>query len=163
MNCSSIDLPTSCTHPGHRDLLRRDRCGGGGIRAGRGPLPVILSNVVASQVELHAQYGGVFPEVASRQHIRAIYPIIDQALQQAHLGLEEVDAIAVTRGPGLPGSLVVGMNAAKGLALGSGLPLVGINHLEAHLYSAFLQQTGSKPIQRAAVPTGGTDRLRRAY
>ena len=116
------------------------------------PLPVILSNVVASQVELHAQYGGVFPEVASRQHIRAIYPIIDQALQQAHLGLGEVDAIAVTRGPGLPGSLVVGMNAAKGLALGSGLPLVGINHLEAHLYSAFLQQTGSKPIQEPQFP-----------
>src|SRR5512135_3633332 len=99
---------------------------------------IILSNVVASQAELHAQFGGVFPEVASRQHIRVIYPVIEQALQQAHMSLADVDAIAVTRGPGLPGSLVVGVNAAKGIALGSGLPLIGINHLEGHLYSAWL-------------------------
>lgn len=90
---------------------------------------VILSSVVASQVDLHAQYGGVFPEVASRQHILSIYPIVDQALQQAHITLQELDAIAVTRGPGLAGSLVVGLNAAKGLALASGLPLIGVNHL----------------------------------
>ena len=99
---------------------------------------VILSSAVASQVDLHAQFGGVFPEVASRQHIRTIYPIIETALQQAHLGLKEIDAIAVTRGPGLPGSLVIGMNAAKGLALATGLPLLGINHLEGHIYSAWL-------------------------
>lgn len=79
-----------------------------------------------------------FPEVASRQHIRSIYPIIVSALQQAHMGLGDVDAIAVTRGPGLPGSLVVGMNTAKGLSLGSGLPMIGVNHLEAHIYSAWL-------------------------
>ena len=99
---------------------------------------LILSNVVASQVDLHAQFGGVFPEVASRQHILTIYPIVESALHQAHLGLNEIDAIAVTRGPGLPGSLVIGMNVAKGLALGSGLPLMGINHLEAHIYSSWL-------------------------
>jgi N6-L-threonylcarbamoyladenine synthase len=98
----------------------------------------ILSSVVASQVDLHAQYGGVFPEVASRQHIKAIYPIVEQALQKAHVGLAEIDAIAVTRGPGLPGSLVIGVNAAKGLAMMRGLPLIGINHLEGHLYSAWL-------------------------
>jgi len=98
----------------------------------------ILSSVVATQVDLHAEFGGIFPEVASRQHIRTIYPIIDQSLQQAHLTLAELDAIAVTRGPGLPGSLVVGLNTAKGLAMGSGLPLIGINHLEAHIYSAWL-------------------------
>lgn len=98
----------------------------------------ILSTTVASQVDLHAQFGGVFPEVASRQHIRTIYPIIETALKGAHLGLTDVDAIAVTRGPGLPGSLVIGMNTAKGLALGSELPLVGVNHLEAHIYSAWL-------------------------
>lgn len=104
----------------------------------------ILSNVVASQVDLHAQYGGVFPEVASRQHILAIYPVIEKALQQAHLTLGAIDAIAVTRGPGLPGSLVVGMNAAKGLSLAQKLPLIGVNHLEGHIYSAWLQaeQTG---------------------
>ncbi|MEJ2304681.1 MAG: hypothetical protein P8Y14_24415, partial [Anaerolineales bacterium] len=77
---------------------------------------VILSNPVASQADLHAKYGGVFPEVASRQHILTISPIIEQALQDAHLTINDVDAIAVTRGPGLSGSLVVGINAAKGLA-----------------------------------------------
>ena len=74
----------------------------------------LLSNVVASQAEMHAKYGGVFPEVASREHIRTIYTVIDEALSQAHLSLNDVDAIAVTRGPGLAGSLVVGVNAAKG-------------------------------------------------
>ena len=98
----------------------------------------ILSNVVASQAELHARFGGVFPEVASRQHILTIYPIVEQALQDAHLGLNEVDAICATRGPGLPGSLVVGLNLAKGLALACEKPLIGINHIEAHLYSAWL-------------------------
>ena len=106
---------------------------------------LILSNLVASQVDLHAQFGGVFPEVASRQHIRTIYTIVEQALHQAHLTLADLDGIAITRGPGLPGSLVVGMNMAKGLALGSGLPLVGINHLEAHLYSAWLHMPDASP------------------
>ncbi|MCW5732948.1 MAG: tRNA (adenosine(37)-N6)-threonylcarbamoyltransferase complex transferase subunit TsaD [Enhydrobacter sp.] len=98
-----------------------------------------LSNVVASQAEMHAKYGGVFPEVASRQHIKVIDTVVEEALAQAHLELGDVDAIAVTRGPGLPGSLLVGLNMAKGLALGSGLPLYGINHLEGHLYSAWVQ------------------------
>lgn len=98
----------------------------------------ILSSVVATQVDLHAQYGGIFPEVASRQHVITIYPIVETALRKAHMDLADVDAISVTRGPGLSGSLVVGVNMAKGLALGSGLPLVGVNHLEAHLYSAWL-------------------------
>jgi len=106
---------------------------------------LILSNCVASQVELHARFGGVFPEVASRQHIRTILPIIEEALQQAHMSLGEIGAVAVTRGPGLPGSLVVGMNTAKGIVLGSGLPLLGINHLEAHIYSAWL---AAHPPQR---------------
>ena len=99
---------------------------------------MLHSNVVASQIDLHAKYGGVFPEVASRQHIRSVYAIVDQALQQAHLGLGDLDAIAVTRGPGLAGSLVVGMNMAKGLALARGIPLVGVNHLEGHIYSAWV-------------------------
>jgi N6-L-threonylcarbamoyladenine synthase len=100
----------------------------------------ILSNVIASQAAQHAEYGGVFPEVASRMHIEVIYPVIEQALTQAHLGLGEVDAIAVTRGPGLPGSLVVGLNVAKGLALGRNLPLIGVNHLEGHVYSLWLAE-----------------------
>jgi len=98
----------------------------------------MLSNVVATQIEIHKKYGGVFPEVASRQHIRTVYAVIEQALQQAHLGLADIDAIAVTRGPGLAGSLVVGMNTAKGLALGRGIPLIGVNHLEGHIYSSWV-------------------------
>jgi N6-L-threonylcarbamoyladenine synthase len=113
---------------------------------------IILSNLVASQVDLHAQYGGVFPEVASRQHIRTIYAIVEQALYQAHLTLKDVDAIAVTRGPGLPGSLVVGLNVAKGLSIGSGLPLVGVNHLEAHLYSAWLHAVDTQPTPEPRFP-----------
>ena len=107
----------------------------------------LLSSVVASQIDLHARYGGVFPEVASRQHIRTIYGVIDQALLQAHLSLSDLDAIVVTRGPGLAGSLVVGMNAAKGLAVGRSLPLVGVNHIEGHIYSAWVYpaDTASPP------------------
>jgi N6-L-threonylcarbamoyladenine synthase len=99
---------------------------------------VMLSNVVATQIAIHQKYGGVFPEVASRQHIRTVYAVIDSALEQAHLSLADIDAVAVTRGPGLAGSLVVGLNAAKGVALGRDLPLIGINHLEGHIYSAWV-------------------------
>src|SRR5512134_2987412 len=112
----------------------------------------LLSSVVATQIDLHAQYGGVFPEVASRQHIRTIYAILDQALKQGHMTLKDVDAIAVTRGPGLPGSLVIGLNVAKGMALASGLPLIGINHLEAHLYSAWLHDGDATPPSEPAFP-----------
>jgi len=98
----------------------------------------LLSSIVASQMEIHARYGGVYPEVASRQHVLSVTPVVEQALAQAHLTLSDIDALAVTQGPGLAGSLVVGMNMAKGLALGSGLPLVGVNHLEGHLYSAWI-------------------------
>lgn len=99
---------------------------------------VLLSSVVASQIDLHQQYGGVFPEVASRQHVITIYDVVEQALQQAYLSLDNIDAIAVTRGPGLAGSLVVGMNMAKGIALGKQIPLIGVNHLEGHIYSAWV-------------------------
>lgn len=101
----------------------------------------LLSSVVASQMDLHARYGGVFPEVASRQHVLSIVPVIEQTLAQAHLTLADVDAIAVTRGPGLAGSLVVGLNAAKGLALGANKPLVGVNHLEGHIYSSWVYES----------------------
>jgi N6-L-threonylcarbamoyladenine synthase len=104
----------------------------------------MLSSVVASQMEIHARYGGVFPEVASRQHVLSITSVVEQALTQAHLTLKDIDAIAVTQGPGLAGSLVVGMNMAKGLALGSGLPLIGVNHLEGHLYSAWVYNSDER-------------------
>jgi N6-L-threonylcarbamoyladenine synthase len=111
---------------------------------------VQLSSVVATQIELHTKYGGVFPEVASRQHVRTIYAVINEALQKAHFSLSDVDAIAVTRGPGLAGSLVVGMNAAKGLALASGLPLIGVNHLEGHIYSAWVYPADADAAPDAA-------------
>ena len=104
---------------------------------------LILSNVIASQVDLHAQYGGVFPEVASRAHVEAIVPVVDQALRDAHVGWDDLDAVAVTYGPGLPGSLLVGLNFAKGAALSKGLPLVPVNHLEGHLYAHWLR-TGAE-------------------
>jgi len=105
----------------------------------------ILSSVIASQSDLHAQFGGVYPEIASREHIKAVYATVDSALQQAHLELADLDGIAVTRGPGLAGSLVVGANMAKAISLGSDLPIVGINHLEGHIYSAWLYASGSVP------------------
>jgi N6-L-threonylcarbamoyladenine synthase len=104
----------------------------------------LLSSVVASQMEMHARYGGVFPEVASRQHVLSLLPVVQEALDKANLSLADMDAIAVTRGPGLAGSLVVGMNAAKGLALGSGKPLVGANHLEGHIYASWLYEAGTE-------------------
>ena len=106
---------------------------------------VILSSVIASQVDLHAQFGGVYPELASREHVRAIHAIVSQALQEAHMQITDLDGIAVTRGPGLAGSLVVGVNMAKALALSSELPIIAVNHLEGHLYSAWLYPAESKP------------------
>ena len=100
----------------------------------------ILSNVVASQVELHAEYGGVFPELASRAHVETIDAVVQQAITQSGTTLDQVDAIAVTRGPGLVGSLLVGINYAKGMALMQDRPLLGINHLEGHVYSLWLNE-----------------------
>ncbi len=102
----------------------------------------LLGSTVASQMDIHARYGGVFPEVASRQHVLSIMPVVEEALAKSHLTMDGIDALAVTRGPGLAGSLVVGLNAAKGLALATGLPLVGVNHLEGHLYSAWVYNAG---------------------
>jgi N6-L-threonylcarbamoyladenine synthase len=101
----------------------------------------IRSNVVASQVDIHERYGGVFPEVASRQHVLTVLPVIDQALSEAGAAWDDLAAVAVTYGPGLAGSLLVGVNVAKGLAWGRGLPLVGINHIEAHIYGNWLTET----------------------
>jgi N6-L-threonylcarbamoyladenine synthase len=98
----------------------------------------VLSNKIASQVEIHARYGGVVPEVASRQHLLAIIPIVRQAMSEAGVGWEDLDAVAVTRGPGLAGSLLVGVNAAKAIALAHKLPLIGVNHLEGHIYANWL-------------------------
>jgi N6-L-threonylcarbamoyladenine synthase len=106
----------------------------------------IRSNVVASQIEIHRPYGGVFPEVASRQHVLDIVPVIEAGLADAGVGWADLEALAVTRGPGLAGSLLVGVNTAKALAWARDLPIVAVNHLEGHLYSNWLDEgVGIKP------------------
>lgn len=106
----------------------------------------VLSNVVASQVEIHARYGGVVPEIASRQHILAIVPIVTRALAEAGVGWNDLGAIAVTKGPGLAGALLVGVNLAKAVALSHRKPIVGVNHLEAHIYANWLVESGAEPV-----------------
>jgi N6-L-threonylcarbamoyladenine synthase len=123
---------------------------------------IILSNVIASQIDLHAEFGGVFPELASRAHIEAIGAVVEQAINDSGLTYDQLDAIAVTRGPGLVGSLLVGINYAKGLALASGKPLLGINHLEGHVYSLWLTEqnrTIEFPVLILIVSGGHTELL----
>lgn len=104
----------------------------------------VLSNVIASQINLHAEYGGVVPELACRRHVDVMIPVIDEALKQANATLNEIDLIAVAHGPGLVGALLLGLNASKALSLALGKPFIGVNHVEAHLYAAIMSQ--SKPI-----------------
>src|SRR5450631_79484 len=99
-----------------------------------------LSSVVASQIATHARFGGVVPELASREHLRAIVPVVRAALAQANITLADIDAIAVTSGPGLAGALLVGITYAKALAFAQGLPLIAVNHLEGHIHAVLLQQ-----------------------
>ena len=107
----------------------------------------ILTNHIASQIDIHARYGGVVPEVASRQHLLAILPLLKQAMVDAAVSWQEIDAVAVTNGPGLAGSLLVGVNAAKAVSLARRLPLIGVNHLEAHIYANWLDKTPeSQPL-----------------
>ena len=105
----------------------------------------IRSNVVATQIDLHREYGGVFPEMASRQHMLTITPVIAESLKDAGVDYDDLDAIAVTYGPGLAGSLLVGVNAAKGIAFARDIPLVGINHLEGHIYANWLILEDQEP------------------
>src|SRR5215467_6524330 len=107
----------------------------------------ILSSVVASQIDIHRKYGGVVPELASREHLRRIVPVVREALEGGKLGWHQLDAIAVTQGPGLVGSLLVGITYGKTLAEALGKPLVPVNHLEGHIHAVFLEahKTGSKP------------------
>lgn len=119
--------------------------------------PEVLSNVVLSQDEVHAPYGGVVPELASRQHIKSITPIVGEALDRAGVGLEEIDLYGVTQGPGLIGSLLVGLSFAKGLAYYHRKPLIGIDHLEGHLEACFLENPGiAYPVLGLLVSGGHT-------
>jgi len=102
--------------------------------------PKLLSNIVASQFDTHAKYGGVVPELASREHLRAIVPVVREALEHAAIGYHDLDAIGVTYGPGLVGSLLVGLTYAKGLATSLRIPLIGVNHIEGHIHAVVLEQ-----------------------
>ncbi|MCR4432533.1 MAG: tRNA (adenosine(37)-N6)-threonylcarbamoyltransferase complex transferase subunit TsaD [Caldiserica bacterium] len=116
-----------------------------------------LVSLVSSQVDLHQKYGGVVPELASRRHIEVLTPLIQEALIQAGLNLKEVDAVAVTRGPGLVGALLVGMETAKALSIGLGIPLLGVNHLAGHIYAAFLENEVKLPALALVVSGGHTE------
>ncbi|KRO43553.1 MAG: tRNA threonylcarbamoyl adenosine modification protein TsaD, partial [Acidimicrobium sp. BACL27 MAG-120823-bin4] len=115
----------------------------------------VLSSVVASQLEVHARFGGVVPEIASRAHLEAITPVIDEAISKSGLSFDRVDAVAATVGPGLVGALLVGVAAAKSLALTLDVPFVGVNHLEAHLYAAMLDDPNVEFPMLVLLVSGG--------
>ena len=115
----------------------------------------MLSNVIASQIDVHREYGGVVPEIASRKHIEAIMPVIMQALSDASVSLDDIEGIAVTQGPGLIGSLLVGLSVAKSIALARNLPFVGVNHLEGHIAAIFLSDDKPDFPFIALVVSGG--------
>jgi tRNA N6-adenosine threonylcarbamoyltransferase len=118
---------------------------------------VILSDVVASQASIHERYGGVVPEVASRQQLSAVIPVVETALEQAGLGWGDLDGVAATYGPGLAGSLLVGLTVGKTLALARGLPFIGINHLEAHIYANWLRALGEDVLAPEEAATSDAD------
>jgi N6-L-threonylcarbamoyladenine synthase len=116
---------------------------------------VIRSSVVSSQIDLHAQYGGVVPEVASRAHVDLVVPVVADALVEAGVELRDVDAVAACHGPGLAGALLVGVSAAKALALVAGVPYIGVNHLEGHLYAGWLEQPDLPTPMAVLLVSGG--------
>jgi len=113
---------------------------------------IVRGDAIASQVEIHAKWGGIVPEIASRAHIEQVMPVIDEALAQAGVGIEAIDGVAVTRGPGLVGALLVGVQVGKALAWARGLPIVGVNHLEGHLAAVFLDEPDGTPANPPRYP-----------
>ena len=149
MALTILGIETSC-----------DETAAGVVEDGR----ILRSNIISSQAELHSRYGGVVPEVASRQHVRDLTPVLEQAVESCGVGLEDIDVVAVTYGPGLAGSLITGLNAAKGLAYALGKPLLGVNHLEAHIYASWLTQANPSedpgfPLACLVASGGHTDLL----
>ena len=121
------------------------------LRGGR----ELLSNIISTQIPIHQKFGGVVPEIASRKHIVNVMPVVDEALRTAGVKLSDIDQIAVTYGPGLVGALLVGVSAAKALAFAQDIPLIGVNHLEGHIFANFLSAPGLKPPFMALVVSGG--------
>lgn len=115
----------------------------------------VLSNVIASQINIHEKFGGVVPEVASRKHIESISPVVKEAVDEANLNFEDIDAVAVTYGPGLVGALLVGLQYAKGLAYSLNKPLIGVNHIEGHICANFIEHTDLEPPFICLVVSGG--------
>ena len=115
----------------------------------------MLSSVVSSQVDLHARFGGVVPEVASRAHVELITEVIAEALVESGVELAAIDVVAACHGPGLAGALLVGVSAAKAIALSADIPYVGVNHLEAHLYAARLEEPDLEPPLAILLVSGG--------
>jgi len=116
---------------------------------------LILSNVISSQINLHQKYGGVVPEIASRKHVELIMPVINQAVEEAGIGLKNIDVVGVTYGPGLVGALLVGLSAAKALAFTLNKPLVGVHHIEGHISANYLEHTDLQPPFMCLVASGG--------
>ncbi|MDE0332437.1 MAG: tRNA (adenosine(37)-N6)-threonylcarbamoyltransferase complex transferase subunit TsaD, partial [Nitrospinae bacterium] len=127
MNVYILGVETSC-----------DETAAAVLGFGENSAPRVASNVVASQHEIHARYGGVVPELAARRHVEMIAPVLEAALEEASIAAREIDAVAVTRGPGLVVALLVGLSAAKGLAWSLGVPLIGVHHLDGHVHSLYL-------------------------
>ena len=119
----------------------------------------VLSNVIYSQIDLHTIYGGVVPEIASRKHIEKVTQVVDKALSDASLTLKEIDAIAVTYGPGLVGALLVGVSFAKSLSFATGIPLIGVHHIEGHICANYIENKELKPPFMALVVSGGHTHL----
>jgi N6-L-threonylcarbamoyladenine synthase len=119
----------------------------------------VRSNVISSQIDIHSIYGGVVPEIASRKHIENIIPVIQSALDEAKVTLQEIDAIAVTSGPGLVGALLIGVSAAKAIAYAQGLPLIGVHHIEGHICANALAPRRPKPPYMCLVVSGGHTHL----
>src|SRR6266568_1881363 len=118
-----------------------------------------LSSVVASQITTHARYGGVVPELASREHLRAIVPVVRAALAEANMTLGDLDAIAVTSGPGLAGALLVGITYAKAIAFAQGLPLIAVNHLEGHIHAVLLEERQQQNVEFSGTGNSPPDSL----
>ena len=149
MTIRILGIETSC-----------DETAAGVVEDGR----ILRSNIISSQADLHSRYGGVVPEVASRQHVRDLTPVLEQAVSSCDLGLEDIDVVAVTYGPGLAGALITGLNAAKAIAYSLGKPLIGVNHLEAHVYASWLTQANPAedpgfPLACLVASGGHTDLL----
>ncbi|MDE7183349.1 MAG: tRNA (adenosine(37)-N6)-threonylcarbamoyltransferase complex transferase subunit TsaD, partial [Lachnospiraceae bacterium] len=119
----------------------------------------VLSNIISSQIELHTLYGGVVPEIASRKHIEKINQVIEEALHEANVALEEITAIAVTYGPGLVGALLVGVSAAKALSFATEKPLIGVHHIEGHISANFIENKVLEPPFVCLVVSGGHTHL----